>query len=134
MLLFAIVLGLAAVVTALSRTPPDRPDRAPRVAPSRPSAGPGPGPGPARSVRFDAGHAPKTERLSVGQAASVSVRVDEPGTVALGGLGLTATAEPLTPARFDVLLSEPGEHPVRLAPANGADERTVGRLIVRDRP
>lgn len=134
MLLFAIVLGLAAVVTSLSRSTPNRQGTAPSASPSRPSARPAPGPVPARSITFDAAHAPVTRRLTVGQAASVSVRVDESATVELRRLGLTATAEPLTPARFDVLASEPGDTSVRVVPASGTGERTVGRLVVRRRP
>jgi len=134
LLLFAIVLGLAAVVTSLSRSTPSQQDTAPSAPPSRPSARPAASPARAQRIIFDATRGPETKRLSVGQAASVSVRVDLSATVQLEGLGLTATAERLTPARFDVLASEPGRHAVRIASASGANERTVGHLVIRRRP
>jgi hypothetical protein len=50
--------------------------------------------------------------------------------VALEGLGLVAAAEPLTPARFDVLGRRPGRHRVRFTAAGGDEAATVGTLAV----
>ena len=62
----------------------------------------------------------------------MTVKVTAPGQVELEGLGLSAAAEPLTPARFEVLADRPGRHPVRFAPTQGDEARSVGVLrIVR---
>jgi hypothetical protein len=130
LLLFAIVLGLAAIVAALSNTRSGHSDTtaalpAPRPATARPA--------PARqgTIRFDAGGPAATHFARVDESVTVDVKVDEAGTVELQGLGLSADAEPLTPARFDVLASQPGKHAVLLIPPNGVRARTVGHIVVR---
>ena len=45
--------------------------------------------------------------------------MDEPGQVAIPLLGLTGAADALTPARFDVLVSEEGRYPIEFAPSGG---------------
>ena len=132
LLLFAIVLGLAAVVTSISR--PERAKRdvsngSPRT--SEPSASPGPRGDRPAAIRFSAAE-PKARRLEAGRPATVSVRVPTPGQVELEGLGLSAAADRLTPARFEVLETRPGRYEVRFTPANGGEARTAGALrIVR---
>ncbi len=134
LLLFAIVLGLAAIATSVSR-PPDRDDSkrdanpAP-AAPSNPTAETGPVPGGSVEVTFAPAQKPPTERVAAGRAATVVVEVDEPGDVELAGLGLTATAEPLTPARFEVLSAREGRHPVRITPSAGGAAQTLGTLEI----
>jgi hypothetical protein len=131
LLLFAIVLGLAAVVATLSSpTSPSRTDTAPIVSPTQ-TARPGPRGARTRTLAFNAGRAPVTKTLDAGHAATVVVKVDEPGTVVLRGLGLTAPAEPLTPARFDLLSGSAGRHQVELIAANGVRGRTVGVIVIR---
>jgi hypothetical protein len=95
------------------------------------TARPGPSAAATPRLSFDAGRAPVDHALDTGQPATVVVRVDEPGTVVLRGLGLTAPAEPLTPARFDLLSHATGRHPVELIAANGVRGRTVGVIIIR---
>ena len=58
------------------------------------------------------------------------VEVEEPGQVELQGLGLSGAADALTPARFDVLASDPARHDVRFSPASGAESRTLGVLAI----
>jgi hypothetical protein len=123
LLLFAIVLGLTALATSMSRPPEQRREPAPRPqAKSRtPTAAPARAGPPAAQLRFGpAGDT--TRRVALGQQAVVTVEVPRPGEVELEGLGLSAPAEPLTPARFDVLAREPGRYAVVFAPA-GEDER-----------
>ena len=134
LLLFAIVLGLAAIVTAVSR-PPERAQRDEEAAtPSErpdPTARPAPDRHTAASISFSAAK-PRTERLDAGRPATVTVKVSVPGQVELPSLGLSATAEPLTPARFEVLENGPGRHAVRFTPARGGEARNAGTLrIVR---
>lgn len=142
-LLFAIVLGLAALVTSFTRPaeesggdrgaagsgagdrPP--PSATPRVpsAPDRSAADPA-------ELRFPAGADPVTRSLRTGRAATLTVDVLAPGQVAIEDLGLNGAAQPGTPVRFDVLLDEPGRYRIAFTPANGADGRTIGVLRVRE--
>jgi hypothetical protein len=136
LLLFAIVLGVAALAASLSRPLDER--TADRTAPQPPSSGratvePAPAPAPAPDVpeviSFDAA---KTEsrRMRAGDAATLEVSVPEAGTVEIADMGLSAVADPFTPARFDVFPTKPGRYPVRFIPAgNGADE-PAGTLVV----
>ena len=52
--------------------------------------------------------------------------------IVLGLAGLDGTAQPGTPARFDLLVDGPGRYPIAFTPANGADGRTIGVLQVRE--
>jgi hypothetical protein len=69
--------------------------------------------------------------LSAGEAATLVVTVPEAGQVQLVALGLSSPAEPLTPARFELLLDEPGTYDVTFTPAESGITRDFGRLEVR---
>jgi hypothetical protein len=138
LLLFAVVLGLAAVAASVSR--PDR-DSGGDVAPSfppatRPEQAPTASPGvateprPVKELVFDAERDP-TRRLEAGQAATVLVEVDEPGEVEIPDLGLSDPGAPLTPARFDVLTSRSGRYPIQFTPAGTDAPDPAGILVVR---
>jgi hypothetical protein len=130
LLLFALVLGLAALAAAVSQPRQTGDQKAPRQAPGGPTATPVPAPlGPA-SIGFSEGANTRTRRLQVGRPAVVTVEVSEPGQVEIAGLGLSSTAEPLTPARFDVLSSRPGRYAVRFTAAGSSETRTVGTLYL----
>jgi len=137
LLLFAIVLGLAAVVSSLAR-PPARNSgdgAAPRTERSAtPTATAPPSASPAPPIRFVVGRPRKTETLKAGDAATVTVVVEEPGEVSLDGLGLTAAAEPLAPARFDVLSTRPGRHAVRFRALRDTESRLLGVLQIVPAP
>jgi len=132
LLLFAIVLGLAAVVTSISR--PERAKRDVSGEPPRasaPSASPGPFADRPVAIRFSAAE-PKARPLQAGRPATVSVKVPSPGQVELDDLGLSAPADPLTPARFEVLERRPERYAIRFTPAEGGEARAAGTLrIVR---
>ena len=130
LLLFAIVLGLAAIATSVSR-PPERRERAQEPAVSEPVASPRPGSSPPREIVFEPAAKPPTERLAAGSPATVVVEVLEPGQVEIEGLGLSGFAEPLTPARFDVLANREGTYTVRFTAAGSEEEKTRGVLQVR---
>jgi hypothetical protein len=135
LLLFAIVLGLAALVASLARPPEDEgeggqpvesraTDGAPPTAAPRPKAD-------TPTIAIRAGGDPEVRELTAGEPATLLVEVREPGQVSIPSLGLLQPAEPLTPARFDVLVTEPGRHPVELDPvAPDAEGGTVGALRV----
>jgi hypothetical protein len=134
LLLFAIVLGLAAVAASVSRTDRTRPSPSP-PAPNTTTetAGPGtdttagPDPG-SRVLRFDEGGRREVRELQVGRAATVVVNVDSAGQAELRGLGGIRPAEPSTPASFDVFGNQPGSFPVIFHPAGGGRTERVGTL------
>jgi hypothetical protein len=141
LLLFAIVLGMAALVASLSRPIEDR--RTQTTTPTEteagpPSAEPGTTPeeggtaGP-RTVTFEASE-DESKKLEAGSAATVEVEVAKPGSVEIPDMGLTAPADPFTPARFDVLATRPGRYPLLFTPAGGERQpEPAGSLVVTSR-
>jgi hypothetical protein len=131
------VLGLAAIAASVSRTPEESSDRAERPLPpatqseQTPTVAPGSSApsGPAIELGFDAGR-DQTRRLESGRPATVLVEVDEPGLVEIPDLGLSAPADPLTPARFEVLVSDPGRFEIAFTPAAGDESGDAGTLVV----
>lgn len=131
LLLFAIVLGLAAVIASVSgpRDASDDPGEETVIeADQPPTASPGV-PAAVDLTLFAAD--PQPQRIRAGQAATLFVEVEEPGQVAIPDLGMAAVAEPLTPARFDVLTRQTGRHPIEFLPAGADDARVrIGTLVV----
>jgi hypothetical protein len=138
LLLFAIVLGLAAIAASVSR-PRNDSDRSDQFGAAPPSPGlnrtPTVSPPPDRSLpaaelTFVAAD-PHPQRIQAGQAATVLVEVEEAGQVEIADLGVSAVAEPLTPGRFEVLTRATGRHPITFTPAGGTGERRrAGTLVV----
>jgi hypothetical protein len=130
LLLFAIVLGLAALATSVSRPrdgsrdgPVERPRATPRPLP--------PGPAARARIAFEPAAHPPTRTLRAGRPAEVRVEVRQPGLVELPGLGLSDDAEPGTPATFEVLSNEPGSYAVLLTPAGSDERRRIGTLKLK---
>lgn len=57
----------------------------------------------------------RTVRVAVGDRLTLFVRVIKPTEVSIPGLGLFAYADPYAPARFDLLVREPGRFGVETA-------------------
>jgi hypothetical protein len=140
LLLFAIVLGLAAIAASVSRSPDDSGDGDSQpVVPSETGEAPSPSvsPGDATSVSgvrelvFEADR-DQTRRLDAGQPATVLVEVEEPGMVEIADLGLSAPAEPLTPARFEILTSNPARIDISFTAAEDDSPGPAGTLVVRE--
>ncbi len=151
LLLFAVVLGLAAIAGSLNRSDQQESngereqsrstsESADRGAPpasetpqsSKPQTGRSESAGTERAtVRFKAGGPAETRRIETGAAATVLVEVAGPSQVQLDGLGLTQPADPLTPARFDVLAERRMTSEVLVTPAGGGTSKVVGNLIVQ---
>ena len=133
LLLFAIVLGLAAFAASVSRPGNDSGDsEQPAVPPptaNEPTVSPGTAGEPPVTLRFNADRE-QVRRLEVGQAATVQVSVDEPGQVEIPLLGLAAAAGPVTPARFDIFASDSGRYQIRFTPAAGDESLPAGILDV----
>jgi hypothetical protein len=140
LLLFAIVLGLAAIAASISRPrdetdrravppgfpPPTQRETTPTVAPGT-AAPPGK---PAVELTFQAWK-DQTRRLEAGQPATVLVEVDQAGQVEIPDLGLSDASEPTTPAQFDVLTSRSGRYAILFVSATGDEEDDAGTLIVK---
>lgn len=133
LLLFAIVLGLAAFAASVSRPGDDSRDSERPAAPppthSLPTVSPGTSGEAQTTLRFNA-EREQTRRLELGRAATLQVSVDEPGQVEIPLLGQAAAADPLTPARFEIFASESGRYPIDFMPATGDESLPAGLLIV----
>ena len=132
MLLFAIVLGVAALVASLS--PPLEERRADTTPSEPPQAGPPtatvkPAPAPSHPLEFDAAQN-ESLRVQSGQAATVLVAVEQPGSVDIPDLGLIQQADPHTPARFDILTPSPGDYDLLFSPAGAGKSEAAGKLVV----
>jgi hypothetical protein len=137
LLLFAIVLGLAAIAASVSRPREEREPEPPpaTTAPEPPTVEPGPN-APASAGQaelfFDAA-APRAHGMQSGAAATVYVAVPQPGQVEIPDLGLDTSATPLTAARFEILTSQTGRFPITFAAAGGgAEPQRAGTLVVRE--
>ena len=131
-MLFAIVLAMAAFAASLSKPLDERRrDQAPREAREQgtPKAAPQPAPELPSAISFDAGEN-ESNRVPTGDAATLEVSVEEPGTVEIPELGLSTTADVLTPARFDVLATEPGRYELTFTPAADRESEPAGKLVV----
>jgi hypothetical protein len=140
LLLFAIVIGVAALAASLSRSGEDEPSRQPAQAPttapepeSVPEASPREDTTPVAddgdTIELNAAE-DDTRRLQAGRSASIEVAVVEPGQVTIPRLGLTGPADPLTPARFDVLVNSEGRYPIEFVPAGSNEARAAGTIVV----
>jgi hypothetical protein len=135
LLLFAIVLGLAALVASVSQ-----PRRGSERAPSTQAeeARPAPTATPRRdrpdttTLRFGS-DGRKVHPLGAGRPAVVLVHARAAGQVEIPRLGLSATADRHTPARFDVLVRRPGRYEIRFVTARGDRPKPTGVLLVRGR-
>jgi hypothetical protein len=126
LLLFAIVLALAAVAASVGERRSGRrpPATSPPVAEAHRPAPAAP------TLAFDASRPGRRLALPAGRPAQVVVRVPGPGQVHIDGLGLTDSAEVVTPAQFDVLTSRPGRYELVYTPAGETAARSAGVLVV----
>jgi hypothetical protein len=130
LLLFALVLGLSALVASLAPAPEDT-DQQPATEST--VAAPPPPPGPAMqrmTVRMPvrrAGAPRVTRRVREGSSFSLEVPVREAGDVVVDELGLRQAVDPRTPARFYLLAEPPGRYAVAFVPVLGG-RRVIGHL------
>ena len=129
LLLFAIVLGMAALVASLSRPPEKRTATEQTEEPGPATAVPAPVDNPPHPISFDA-TSRERRRLAEGRAATVEVAVEEPGTVEVPDLGLTASADEHTPARFEVFPTRAGAYAILFKPADGDQSKPAGTMVV----
>jgi hypothetical protein len=133
LLLFAIVLGLAALAASVSQPRRDEeraPDKRAEAPPRAPTATPRRS-GPDTTTITFAARKPSERPVAAGRPAVVLVKVRAPGQVEIPELGLGTPADPVTPARFDVLALEPGRYDIRFTSARGGRTVRAGSLMVR---
>jgi len=85
--------------------------------------------GAPKPISFDAA-ARDRRRLPEGRAATLEIAVEEPGSIDIPDLGLTASADERTPARFEVFATRAGAYTILFRPANGDESRPAGTLVV----
>jgi hypothetical protein len=125
LVLFAVLLGLTALVTALAPRPTTRPSPV-TGATSTPTPTPSPTAAAQQSRRIermisaDAGRPRARVRARAGDVLALTVRGDILDGVEITGLGKLEPIEPGSPARFEMLLDTPGEFRVTLADAQRA--------------
>jgi hypothetical protein len=127
LLLFALILGLTALATAVAPPPPPPDDSTVTPEPPRPAVQPpttvtlqAPAPRPAL----------RAHRVKPGDHVIVQVNASEGGEVSLPKLGRTATVADGAPASFDVIVPAAGRYDVLFEPALGTPAR-VGTLVSR---
>ncbi len=129
--LFAIVLGIAAVAASLAPHPSNQPSPGSALggATQTAAAPPPPAAAPTADLRMSLGRGkPPLETVKPGSHLMLRVTVNEPGQVSF--LGDEQPAEPGTPATFDVLGPASGRLPVTFTPAAGGAPRS-GTIVVR---
>lgn len=124
MLVLLFVSTLAAALAPVEA--PDEQADPPRTATERPSDPAGEAVG--RTVEIGPG-SPEQISIALGDQLSLTVRSSRLVRVEIPRLGLLETAEPESPARFDLLPPEPGSYPVRVLESG----RTVARIEVGER-
>jgi hypothetical protein len=124
-LLFALVLGVTALVASVSPSR-DSGTPAPPAAVAPPPSG-----GPPRTLAFDSrpGSRPALRTARAGEHVVLSVASTAGGLVTIPRLGRAQSASPATPALFDLLAPPGGRYDVMFA-ASGLDApRRVGTLV-----
>jgi hypothetical protein len=131
LLLFALVLGLTALVASLGSPRRERDSEPPRGA-GEPAAAPRVA-DPlerTRGLRFHDRGKPRTRTVPPGAHLIVTIDVSAPGQAMIRGAGLVAPADPSTPAVFDLLAGHPERLEIIVAPV-ARRERHVGTILVR---
>jgi hypothetical protein len=123
-LLFALVLGLAALAAAVS---PTRVEKGPALAP--PPAGTSTEP-PTRELAF-AGGRKQVRRAREGEHVVVTVAFEAGGVASIPRLGRTANVGSAAPARFDLLAPAPGRYDVMIEPSDTGEMKRIGTLVTR---
>jgi hypothetical protein len=119
-----IALALLMAITALAAGLAPRESAQREDASPTPSASVAPAAEPVEAT-LDAQSEGQRVQAEVGQIVRIVVNTDELASVQLGDLG-TETADPESPARFELLADEPGTYPIELLEA----ERQIGVLEI----
>jgi hypothetical protein len=121
LILVAVLMGLTALAASLAPQPAVREQR------SEPTPTPAPGSPTLVTVREELSTADPRARVTVREGDLVELTVSGPESDSVMLLDRMDTIHPTSPARFSLLATEPGEHPIELVDAG----RQVGTLVVR---
>ncbi|MBA3300468.1 MAG: hypothetical protein H0T15_01240 [Thermoleophilaceae bacterium] len=128
LLLFAVVLGVSAMAAAIGSAPRDREEKPTTTAEASP---PPSETSDAQPLTFDARPGKPVKRtVKIDSHVILTVPVAESGEVRIDSLGLVASAEPGTPATFDIYADRRGSFDISFEPPTGSNE-PVGALVVR---
>jgi hypothetical protein len=138
LMLMAVLLGLTALAAALAprptvMTPRGGTQASPTAEPSSAATTTGASQVVARTLSADAGavrDGRNVVRAREGDTVRLSVHGDVLDAVELQGLGEIAPLEPGSPAHFEFIADERGEHPIVLLDA----DRRIGVLDILPRP
>jgi hypothetical protein len=114
LIVMLLLLGISTLAAALV-PPPERPaetERSTTTTRTAPARGRAEGERVAAEVSTRTGGRPDVVRVSTGDQLALEVEVARPGEVAVPAFGLIEFAEPGAPARFDILMDEPGRFEV----------------------
>jgi hypothetical protein len=125
-LLFALVLGLAALAAAVS---PSR-DTGPPTPALAPPAGQQGADGATHRLAFAVG-GKRVRRAREGEHVVVSVASEAGGVATIPRLGRTASVSPTAPAQFDLLAPPPGRYDVMITASGASEPQLVGTLVTR---
>jgi len=120
---------MAALVASLSRPAQERTATERSEQPGPATVAPAPVDNPPRPISFETSSRDR-RRLEQGRAATLEIAVDEPGSVEVPDLGVTASADEHTPARFEVFPTRAGAYAILFRPADGDQSRPAGTLVV----
>jgi hypothetical protein len=123
-LLFALVLGLAALAAAVS---PSREESKPALTPAAPAPA---GDTVPRTLSFGS-RPPIVRRARQDEHIVVAVASEVGGVATIPKLGRTGSAAPGAPARFDLLAPPPGRYDVMIEPSGSSEPERVGTLVTR---
>ena len=121
-----IALALLMAITALAAGVAPRERASQDDASPTPSASVAPAAEPVEAT-LDAASEGQRVKAKVGQIVRIVVNTDTLYSVELGDLG-TETADPESPARFELLADAPGTYPIELLEA----DRRIGELEISD--
>ena len=121
-----IALALLMAITALAAGVAPRESTQDEDASPTPAASAAPAAEPVEAT-LDAQSEGQRVEAEVGQIVRIVVNTDELDSVQLAELG-TETADPESPARFELLAETPGTYPIELLEA----ERQIGELEISD--
>ena len=123
LILVAVLMGLTALAaTVAPRQPVTREDRRAATPTPRPDGAP-----TATAVKRTLSTSDSGARVSVRAGDVVELTVTGPERDSVMVLGRIDAIDPTTPARFSLLVGEPGVHAIELLEA----DRRIGTLVVR---
>ena len=122
LLLFALVLGLTAIASAVSPSRESALESGPTA--TSPVS-------PPRAVTFEVGPRAVERTVRVGERVTVTVRSGDGGYVRIPRLGRSAYATPGAPARFSLLAPAAGRYDVMFEETADVEPTRIGTLVTR---